>query len=149
MQPQVKQQLINTMFGQFYGQKLTNWLNPCSTSFCEAVNACNAPSQPFNIAVDIQCNPKGGIIATFSTTYNVSIPGITNVQYFVSTTDPTIAPTVVPSKFATEILNNITAGTTYTATFTANSGSGGIQYVIATDNRSNYSNVVVVVVPSC
>ncbi len=149
-QRQVKQQLINTMFGQFYGQKLTNWLNPCSTSFCKAVNACNAPSSPFNIGVNIQCTDKGQFSITFSTTYSTSIPGITNVQYLTSLTDPTIAPTVLPSKFASEILNGIIAGTTYTGTFIGNSGSGGTtQYIIATDNHGNYSNVVAVVVPSC
>ena len=148
MIPQINKSVVYSTFGEFYGNKLIGWLNPCSPSFCKAVNACNA-SSPFNIAVDIQCNPKGGIIATFSITYNINIAGITNVQYFISTTDPTIAPTVVPAKFATEILNGITAGTTYTATFTANNGNAGTQYVIATDNRGNYSNVVAVVVPSC
>ena len=151
MRPPIKRQLVNTMFGQYYGNKLIGWLDPCNncdSSFCSAVNACNAP-QPFSIGINIQCAGKGQYLITFSITYNVNIAGITSVQYITSTTDPTITPTVLPSKFASEILNGITAGTTYTASFTANAGGGGNQYIIATDSHGNYSNVVQVIIPSC
>ena len=148
---QINQPLLYTIFGRNYGNKLIGWLNPCNTcksSFCSAVNACSATS-PFNIGVNVECAGKGQILVTFSTTYNINIAGITNVQYLTSITDPSIAPTVLPSKFASEILNGITAGTTYTASFTGNASSGGTQYIVATDNRGNFSNVVAVLVPSC
>ena len=144
----LKREAVLAILGTKFGTKLINWLNPCSPSFCEAVNACNA-SSPFNIGVNVECAGKGQILVTFSTTYNINIAGITNVQYLTSITDPSIAPTVLPSKFASEILNGITAGTTYTASFMGNAGSGGTQYIIATDNQGNFSNVVAVVVPSC
>lgn len=112
----IKREAVLAIFGNNFGKKLLNWLNPCNPSFCEAVNACNA-SQPFNIGIDIECAGKGELAITFSTTYNINIAGFTSLQYFQSSIDPTISPIILTSKFASEVIFNITAGTTYTSTF--------------------------------
>jgi len=148
MQSQLKQQPIIALFGQKYGTQIINWLNPCSPTFCEAVNACNAPS-PFNIGVNLECSGKGEMLVTINTTYNVSIAGITTLQYLASSTDPSISPSTVNDNFSVVILPSIVAGTTYTTSFSAGSGNNSTRYIIAVDSHSNYSNVVEVVIPSC
>src|SRR5271170_6215878 len=73
----IKQTVVNSIFGEFYGNKLANLLRDCcaphiSVNFCATCNGIDGNGDPtYNVAASI--------------VYNMSIPGYTALTYYVST----------------------------------------------------------------
>jgi len=146
----LKKQAVLAIFGTNFGTKLLNSLNDC----CQ-------PNINLNFtATCAGTDPKTGeqtYNVTASATYSSTIPGITTLIGYFST-QPYPNWTNVTSdtlnnlniKEGTIFVNNILAGVPCVlANLTGVKLTAGTYYFMVTDNRSNYSNALIVTVPNC